>query len=138
MRVLAHGSFKSGGIICVMTAKTESIAVPYQVRLIPVAVHVVTVEAAQFAMVHRALHEVISLHAVLVRCQVWVLVEICDTGLKFLQAPIVGEALTGKKAHGPVVVSSVDWVSEWPSLRVALHADVVPANVVQSAGVYYV
>ena len=65
VRMFADGPFQPGGIILRVAAETESIAPFSEIRLVLVAVNLMAVEAANLAVVHVALHEIIALHPVL-------------------------------------------------------------------------
>lgn len=86
-------------------------------------------------MVHRALHEVVALHAVFVGGEIGELIEVRGAGLQLFELPVVGEAHAREEADGPVVVFAFDWIGERLSLRVALHAGVVGADIVELVGI---
>ena len=111
------------------------IATGVEVRDVLVAVDLVAVEAADPAVIHVALHEIVALHTVLVRGEVGELVEVCRAGLQLFELPVVVEAFADFEAYGPVVVLVLDGVGEGLALAVALDAGVVGADEVEAAGV---
>src|SRR6185437_3432904 len=107
-----------------------------EVGLVLRAVDLVAVEAADVAVVHDAFREVVALHAIFVRGEVGELVEVGDAGLEIFEAPVVGEALAGDVADGPVVVLAVDGTGERAALAVALDAGVVGGDGGEARGVH--
>jgi len=101
-----------------------------------IAVNIVAVKAAKLAMIHVALHKVVPLHPVLVGSEVCKLVEVCYSRFEFFKLPILRETLSGKKAYGPVVVLSLDWVGQRSPLAVALDANVIPPNRIQCCRIH--
>ena len=93
------------------------------------------VEAADLAVVHDALREVVALHAVFVGDEIGVLVEVGGAGLELFEVPEVGEALAREVADGPVVEAAGDGVGEGAALAVALDAGVVAGNGGEALGV---
>ena len=114
-----------------MAGEAERIADGAEVRRVLIAVDLVAVEAANSAMVHHALHEVVALHAIFVGGEVGVLEEIGDARLQRFETPVVGEPLAGQEADRPVIIFSGDGAVERAALGVALHADVVGAHKVE-------
>jgi len=78
-----------------------------QVRIIVGPMNVVATEAAYAMSVHHALHEVVSLHAVLVRGSVREVGERLFSQLVLFQLPVVPQVPTRLKADRPIVVLPV-------------------------------
>ena len=64
---------------------------------------IVAVEATQLPVVHIALHEVITLHPVLMRRQVGILIEIRHTRLQVFEPPDIRQTLPWQISHRPVI-----------------------------------
>ena len=79
--VLGDRGFKASWVVGVMALKAEKVSDPAHTCDVGGAVDLMAVEAANLAVVHIALDEVVALHAVLVRGQVGVLKEVRDSGL---------------------------------------------------------
>jgi len=94
-----------------------------------------TIEAANLPVIHIALHEVISLHPVLVRCEIGILEEICCAGLRLFELPIVCEAVASSEADRPVEVFPFNRTLQRTPLTVALDADIVRAYEIEFARV---
>lgn len=73
-----------------MAAEAKFVASSDQIGWILIAVHLVAIEAAQPAVIHGALDEVVALHAVLVGGAVGKVVEVLRAELRFFEMPIVG------------------------------------------------
>src|ERR1700740_1415827 len=99
MGVLADRAFESCGILRVVAAKAEGVALLDQVGFIAIAVDVVAVEAATLAVVHDALHEVIALHAILVRGEIGVLKEVGCAWLELFKLPMIGKTLAREESY---------------------------------------
>src|ERR1700722_9993429 len=87
-------------------------------------------------MIHVALYKIVSLHAVLVRRQIGVLIEIRCPGLQFLQLPKICQALARVEADRPVIAFAINRGVQWLPLAGALHANIVPTNRIQRSGIY--
>jgi hypothetical protein len=94
-------------------------------------VDLVAIEAAEPAVVHNALREVIALHAVLVRASVRPEIEVLGAEFGFFQVPDFCEPLAGEKADRPVNVLSIDRQMRGSPLTVALDADIVSADKIE-------
>ena len=135
VRVFGYGALRARRTIGAMATQAKLVARDDQVRHVFVAVHVVTIEAAHVAVIHHALREIISLHPVLVGCAIGKVIEVLCAETVFLKSPFVREAFTRKKADGPIHNLTVSWNCGRAPLGVALHADVVCADKIQSRGV---
>ena len=100
-------------------------------RLIRCAVNIVTAKAGDAAGVHEALHEIVALHAILVRSAVGKVRERLHPELAFLELPEVAQVLTDLEADRPVVILTGDRISERLPLRMALDADVIRVHVIE-------
>src|ERR1700733_6511167 len=83
--VLRDGALQPRGILLRMTGEAELVASGDQVRGISIAVHLVAVEAAEAAVVHGALDEVVALHAILVGTAVGKEVKVLRAELSFFE-----------------------------------------------------
>ena len=106
-----------------------------QLRVISGAVHVVAIEARDAAAVHHALHEIVSLHAILVRGAVGKMRESQLAQRVIFQLPVILQIQPHVIADRPVVVFPFDRIAERPPLRVALDAGVAGADVVHARGI---
>jgi len=95
------------------------------------AVHVVTAEAGHPTGVHQALHEIVALHAVLVRGAVREVGERLHPQLMLLELPEVAQIFVDPESNRPIVVLAADGVGEGLTLRVALYAHVIRMHVVE-------
>ena len=86
------------------------------------AMDIVAVKACDATAVHHALHEVIALHAVLVRRAICKMSERSLAEIVLFKLPIILEVESDMEADRPVVVFSFDGTGERASLRVALDA----------------
>ncbi len=135
MGVLGDRAGEAGWILVRVAFEAEFVAGLEEVGPVLVAVDLVAIEAADLAMVHVALDEVVALHAVLVGGEVGVLQEVGGAGFQLFQLPEVGETLAGEEADGPVVVLAGDGIGEGLALAVALDAGVVGADGVEGFGI---
>ena len=106
-----------------------------QFRVVAAAVRVVTAEAGNAAPVHHALHEIVALHAVLMRRAVGKVREARFSQLVIFQLPEILQILPRVVAHGPVIIFPLHRIFERAPLRVARDASVIPAYVVHAARV---
>lgn len=67
VRMLADRAVQAGGVFRVMTAQTKLVSGSNQIGRVLIAVHVVAIEAADVAVIHHALREIVALHPVFVR-----------------------------------------------------------------------
>jgi hypothetical protein len=88
--VLADCAVKSGRIVFCVAAEADCISSCDEACLVFTAVDLMAARAANFAMIHIALNEIISLHAIFVRGHVCELIEVCDAGLHLFKLPVVG------------------------------------------------
>ncbi len=93
------------------------------------AVHLVAIEAANLAVIHIALHEIVALHAVLVRGEIGEWKKFVTPGFSLLELPVIGEPFARRVANRPVVSTALNRILKRTALAVALHADVVAAHV---------
>jgi hypothetical protein len=135
MSVLGDGTFEACYVLSCVALQADLIAAGVEVGGVLVVVDLVAVEAADLAMVHITLHEIVALHAVFVRGKVGELEKVCCAGFKFFELPVVGEVFAYFEADGPVVVLSLDGIGEGLALAMTLDAGVVGTNKVESAGV---
>src|SRR5665213_710692 len=135
VRVFGNSPLQPGGIHGVVARQAERVASGDDAGGVVVAVDVVAVEAAQLAVVHGALHEVVALHAVFVGGHVGELEEVGHAGAKLFELPEVRELFTGLVADGPVVILARDGVPERLALAMALDAGVVAADPIQCRGI---
>jgi len=135
MRVLAHCSPKSRGILLTVAAQTKCIPAHRQIGN-SAAVYLMAIEAADFAMVHVALHEIVALHPVLVRREICILKEIRSAGLRLLELPVVCQTLPSCETDRPVIVFALDRIMQRTALAVALDADIVGTHKIQPARIH--
>ena len=64
--VIRNGAPQTRGIVLVVTPEAESVALLDEIGLVLVAVDLVAIKAADLAVIHVALDEIIALHPVLV------------------------------------------------------------------------
>ena len=106
-----------------------------QHRLVFRAVWIVATETRDAARVHEALNEIVPLHAVLVRGPVGEVREAHFTKLVLLQSPEVRQVQSNVKADGPIVVLSLDGISQRAPLGMTLDASIIGVHVVEAGGV---
>ena len=94
VRVFAYRAAESGGILFRVAKEAQGIAWPHQIRCVRVTVNLMAVKAANAAMVHVALNEVVTLHPILVRCHVGILIKARRPKFARLEHPIVGKTLS--------------------------------------------
>lgn len=114
-----------------MAGQTDLVALFDQAGLILIAVNLVAIRAADLAVIHIALNEVVPLHPVLVCRHISILIEVGRPGLQFFELPVVRKLLADFKAYRPVIVFALDGVGERLSLAMALNAGIVRSNVVE-------
>src|SRR3978361_1636707 len=99
-----------------MASQSNLVALFDQAGLVLIAVDLMAIRAADLAMVHIALNEVVPLHPILWCCHIGVLIKVCRPGLQLFELPIVGELLANFKAYRPVIVFALDRIAERLSL----------------------
>src|SRR5215510_15042285 len=99
-----------------------------EVRVVTGAMDIMAAEAGDAAPIHEALHEIISLHAILVTGAFREMRETRLAELVFLQFPVIFQIQPLMKPDRPVVVLSLDRILQRLSLRMALDAGVAGAN----------
>lgn len=134
--MIGDSPFQPCGIVLGMAGKTNLVALFNQARRVPIAMYIVTIRAPNFAVVHVALDKVVSLHPVLMRRHVGILIKVRRTGFEVFKLPEVGQTLARQIAHRPIVIFARNWAAERSSLAVALNADVVAPHIIQLAGIY--
>src|SRR6266404_6141791 len=97
--------------------------------------HVVATEAGDPPPVHHALHEVIPLHAILMRCAVRKVRKGQLPQTVLLQLPEILQMQPRAKADGPIIVFSLDRTAWRASLRMALNTSVVGPHVIHTRGI---
>ena len=115
-----------------MTGKADHVGGLEQIGVIGGAMDVMAAEASDAAGVHNALHEVVTLHAVLVAGPVGKVGKTLLAGLGFFQVPKVLETQPLLKSDWPSVVLPRDQGLGRPPLRMALDAGVIGLNVIQA------
>ena len=80
------------------------------------AMHVMTVETGDAACVHQALHEIVALHAVLVRGTVGKVRERSLAQFVLFELPEVDQILTHVEADRPIIVFAFDRILPWLAL----------------------
>ena len=131
MSVRGDSDFESCRIVLRVTGEADLVASCDQVRRVLIAVHLMAIEAANVPVIHVALHEVVSLHAIFVGCHVRVLIEVGGSRTQFFKVPISRQALSRLIADRPIVIFALNWVGYWPTLTMALDAGVVACNEVK-------
>jgi len=99
------------------------------------AVWVVATETGNAASVHQASDEIIALHSVLVCAAVSEMSKRGFSELVIFQSPEVRKIEADVEADWPIVVFSLDWVSERPSLGMTLDAGIAGMDVVEAGRV---
>src|SRR5580692_184526 len=99
------------------------------------AVHVVAIETGYSAAVHHALDEIVSLHAVFVRGTVGEMSKALFAELVVFELPVIAQILAYVIADRPVVIIAPDRTRQRASLRVALDAGVIGADIVHARGI---
>ena len=87
-----------------MAGKAELIARFNQARRVLIAMYIVAIRTPDFAVIHIALHEVVSLHPVLMRCHIGKLIKVRRAGLQLFQLPKIGKPLARYVTYRPVVI----------------------------------
>ena len=114
-----------------MAIQTKLVGWLSELRVISGAVSVVTIEACDSASVHHALHEIVSLHAVLVCGSIRIMKKIRGRAESMiLELPIVPELPAHVVANRPIVILAFDRIRERLSLRMALDACIARRDVI--------
>ena len=92
--VIRNGAFQTCGIALVVTSEAQPISLLDQIGLVLITVDLVAIEASDLPVIHVALNEIVTLHAVLVSREVRKLVEVCGAWLQFLKFPVIGKPLS--------------------------------------------
>ncbi len=100
------------------------------------AVHVMAGETRDAVRVHRALHEIVALHAILVGRAIGKMGKGVFTKIVFFQLPEIAQVLAWFVADGPIVIGSVDGLHlQGLALGVALDAGVDGGDGIEARGV---
>jgi hypothetical protein len=108
-----------------MAVKAQLICWLAELGVVVSAVDIVTRGTSDSVAIHYALHEIISLHAVLVRCAIRKMQEVGLTKGDVFELPVVLKAQADVVTDRPVVSSPVDEASTRSPLGVTLNARVV-------------
>src|SRR5262245_47812434 len=100
--------------------------------------NIMTTETSHTALVHLALHKVVSLHSILVPGAIRKVCEARFSEFVLFQFPIIFKVQSLMKANRPIVVLRFDWVLQRLTLRMALDAGVVGANEIQFCRIDYI
>jgi len=114
-----------------MTCRADLVDWFYQHRLVVGTVRVMAIDARDASRVHQALHEIIALHAVLMRCSVGEMRKRQLAQLVVFKFPEIDQFFAHVKAHRPIVVFAFDGIRERLTLRVALDTGVVGLHIVK-------
>src|SRR5579863_5059713 len=106
-----------------MTTEAERVTGNHQIRAIRIAVDIVTVEAAQPAMVHHTLHKVVALHPILVSRSIWPEVKILNSEQRNFKVPNIRKPLSWKESNRPINIVPTGGKIRGTALAVALNAD---------------
>ena len=85
--------------------------------------------------VHGALHEIVALHAVLVRGAIGEMREGGFAELVFFELPEIAQVLARFITDGPIVIDAVDGLLQGLALRVALDAGVGGGDRIEARGI---
>ena len=99
-----------------MTAKAKLACRLDQVRIISGPMHVVAAKTSHATAVHQALHEIISLHSILVAGAVGKVRKARFAQLVFFEPPEIFQVQSLMKTGGPVVVLAFYRILQWLSL----------------------
>ena len=92
-------------------------------------------EAGDAAAIHHTLHEIIALHAILVRSAIRKMSEARLAELVLFELPIILEVESGVESDRPVVIFALDGIRERAALRMALDASIVGTDVAHARGI---
>jgi hypothetical protein len=118
--------------IRVMAFETQHIRGLQQIGIVFGAMHVMATEAAHPMRIHRALHEIIALHPVLVRGAIGEMRECRLAQLVLFQLPEVLQLATYVETHRPVIVFPLNRIVQRLSLRMALDTGIVRLNGIEA------
>jgi hypothetical protein len=107
-----------------------------QVGVVSGSVHIVATEAGHATGIHHAIHEIITLHSILVAGTVGEMGKGCLAELVVFELPVILKIQANLKTHRPIVIFPFDLVLQWAALRMALHADIVRMDVIEAGGVH--
>ena len=133
MRVLLY-RWRMRSILRIRTVAPETKSVPWLAHHSRIfrAVRVVATEAGNAAGVHEACDEIIALHAVLVRGPVGIVREGCFSELVLLQLPELRQIQADMKADRPVIVFTLDRVSQRLALGMTLDARIAGTHIAEA------
>src|SRR5271168_4416639 len=111
-----------------MTLEAQNICRLQQVGVVIRSVNIMATETAHAVRVHRALHEIVALHPILVRRTVGKMSESLFAQLVLFQLPEILEIQPDLESNRPVVVFTIDGIVPRLSLRVTLNTYVRRLN----------
>ena len=82
----------------------------YQERFIVGSVYIVATEALYSMRIHHALHKIVTLHPVLMRCAVGKVHKVCLAERVLFELPVILQLLAHVETYGPIVVFAFDRV----------------------------
>src|SRR5215216_550021 len=103
-----------------------------EVGVIRSPMRVVAARARHTARIHQALHEIVTLHPVLVAGSIGEMSEGRLAGLMLFQLPEIAKILRDVKAYGPIEVLSSDRIREGLTLGMTLNTRIGGTNGTQS------
>ena len=118
-----------------MTCRADLLGWLYKHGLIVGTVRIMATRARDASRVHQALHEIIALHAVLMRCPVGEMRKRQLAQLVVFQFPKIDQFFAHVKANRPIVVFAFDGIRQRLTLRVTLDAGVVRLHIVELGGI---
>src|SRR5580698_2309414 len=107
-----------------VTIETEFVGGLPQLRIVIGAVNVVATEAGHSSPIHYALHEIISLHTVLVRSAVGEMRKGLIAEFVFFELPEIAKIQANAVANRPIEIPSFHRIFQWATLRMAADAGV--------------
>ena len=125
MRVsLDGGRMWTIGRFRTVALQTENVCRLQQIGVVLRSVNVVATETTHAVRVHGTLYKVVALHPILMRGVVREMSERLLAELMFFELPEILEIHSNVKANWPIVVFTVDGITQRLSLRMTLNADV--------------
>src|SRR3954452_16900484 len=127
---------RADGRLRPVALKTDNTCWLDEVSRILCSVHVMAARAHDSSCVHNTLHKIVALHPVFVRGSVREMRESCLPEFVGFQFPVLCKVRTDMKADRPVVVFALNRVRERLALAMALNADVICPNRVETCGIH--
>src|SRR5579872_7436467 len=118
-----------------VTIEAQNIDGFEQVGVVFSAMHIVASEAGHAAGIHHAIHEIITLHSILVARAVGKMGKGGLAELVVFELPVILKIKANLKTDGPVVIFPIDLALQRAALGMALHADIVGVDVIEAGGV---